>query len=245
MSSHAEILPPPRLGLLSSVAIYAGGTTLLYAATRLLIPFLVQKARLEPIVAWFIAAGTGVFLPLILVATFLLLNEPRRSFHGLDARLWLRHMSGHDWVWVVAGAGVIVFVSAPLIAVLAHVYGRAGFTPNYLAFQPLTPGRYWILAAWLPFFAINMLGEAFVWHSVMLPRQVQSFGERAWLVSGLGWGLFHLALPWQIVLSIAPTLLVIPYTIQRTGNVWPGVLLHVLVNGSGFLAVAFGIGPAT
>ena len=244
MSSHAETPAPPRLGLLGSLAMYGCGAALLYAAIRFLIPLTLENTHLEPIVAWFIVAGAGVFLPLSLVATFVLLTESRWNFASLRARLWLRRMSCPDWGWTLAGALVIIVLSGPLIAHLARAYGRSRFTPDFLGLEPLTSGRYWILAAWLPFFVVNMLAEAFVWHSVMLPRQVQSFGGMAWLISGLGWGLFHIALPWQILLSLAPTLFVIPYVIQRRENVWTGVVLHVIVNAPGFLAVTLGVGPA-
>jgi hypothetical protein len=231
---------PPGLGVAGSLAMYGCGAALLYAATRFLIPFIVDHTHVEPIVAWFLGAGGAVFLPLIIIAVLLLLAERCRGVIALERRLWLRRMTLADWVWTVTGSIAIVSLSVPTIAVLAHRYGTSAFIPDFLSFEPLTSGRYWILAAWLPFFGLNILGEAFVWHSVMLPRQVQSFGWSAWCISGVGWGLFHVALPWQILLSLAPTLFIIPYLVQRRANTWIGVALHVLVNGSGFLAVALG-----
>jgi hypothetical protein len=153
---------PPGLGVAGSLAMYGCGAALLYTATRLLIPFIVYHSRVEPIVAWFIAAGAGVFLPLIAIALLLLLTERYRGVIALEGRLWLRRMTLADWGWTFAGTIAIVVLSAPTIAVLAHRYGKSGFIPEFLSFEPLTSGRYWILAAWLPFFGLNMLGEAFV-----------------------------------------------------------------------------------
>ena len=228
---------PPGLGVAGSLAMYACGAALLYAATRLLIPFIVHHTHVEPIVAWFIGAGAAVFLPLITIAVLLLLAEGHRGVVALERRLWLRRMTLADCGWTVTGSVAILVLSAPVIAVLVHNYGEKSFTPDFLSFDPLTSGRCWILAAWLPFFGLNMLGEAFVWHSVMLPRQVQSFGGSAWFISGVGWGLFHVALPWQILLSLAPTLFIIPYLVQHRANIWIGVVLHALVNAPGFVAV--------
>ena len=225
--------------------MYGFGAALLYVATRFLIPLIRQTTQVEAVIAWFIAAGVGVFLPLVAAAVFLLATEGHRKVGALAARLWLRSISRTDSVWLFAGAAVIIILSAPLVAVLVHTYGRNAFTPDFLAFEPLSKGRYWILVAWLPFFAVNMLGEAFVWHSVMLPRQVQTFGRSAWLINGLGWGIFHVALPWQILVSLVPTVFVIPFVVQRQTNVWIGVVLHVLVNASGFLGVALGLASAT
>lgn len=232
---------PPPLGFFGSLSIYAMGALLLYAATRLAIPLIVEKTGFEPIVAWFIAAGIGVFTPLAGLGASLVAMEPRHDEKSwLWRRLWLRSMTRGDWLQALAGAVAIAVSTAPLVAVLAHVYGIAGYTPRFLTFNPLTPDRMWILGAWAPFFLINMLGEAFIWHAVMLPRQVRSFGNWAWLVSGAGWALFHVALPWQILATLAPTILIIPFLVQRYKNVWIGIVLHVFVNGSGFLAVAFG-----
>jgi hypothetical protein len=237
-----ETMKIKPLGLKQSAAIYCVGAALLYLATRIVIPWLVEQHRLEPVVAWFIAAAFGVFMPLVVIGALLIWREPPQPVSGwLTRRLWLRPMLREDWLWTLAGASAIAFLSAPMIALFVHLYGRAGFTPSFLAFEPLGHGRMWILAVWLPFFLVNMLGEAFIWHAVMLPRQVRSFGKWAWLLSGFGWAMFHVALPWQILVSLIPTIFVIPYLIQRRANLWIGVVLHVFVNGPGFIAVAFGV----
>jgi len=233
---------PPGLGLSGSLLIYGVGAVLLYIATRFLIRLIVLQTGIEPVIAWFIAAGVAVFLPLILIATLMLAIERGRGYQHIVDRLWIRQMSGTDWRWTLTGVAVIALTSTPLVAVLTHLYGKRGFIPPFLAFEPLTSERYWILAVWLPFFALNMLGEAFVWHAVMLPRQVESFGKSAWVVSGAGWMLFHLALPWQRLLSLTPTMFVIPYLVQRRRSIWIGVILHAFVNGPGFIAIAFGFG---
>ena len=110
-----------------------------------------------------------------------------------------------------------------------------------LAMEPLAPGRYWILAAWLPFFAVNILGEEVLWHGLLLPRQETAFGRRAWLVSGLGWLVFHVPFGPVILLTLWPTVFIIPYAVQRRQNTWIGVVVHAGLNGPGFLAVAFGL----
>ena len=235
-------LQPPPLGLTGSLAIYGLGAALLYVATRILIPSIVRHTGVEPVVAWFIAAGCAVFLPLIVVASLLLAAEQGTRSQPIGDRLWIHRLSPEDWRSTLGGAVVIALLSTPLVIFLIYAYGKDAFTPAFLAMEPLHPGRYWILAVWLPFFLVNILGEAFVWHAVMLPRQVESFGRLTWVVSGSGWMLFHIALPWQILLSLTPTMFVIPYLIQRRQNVWVGAILHSIVNGSGFIAVAFGSG---
>ena len=237
MREEAEPAPAPRMGVAASLAMYGGGAALLWVAIRFSIPWLVSMTGVEPVVAWFVAAGAGMLLPLVAAAWLILAAEGAPSWR----RLWLRPMNRGDWASMGLGALAITVLTAPILWLLLQRYGRDVLSPDFLTFNALTRERMWILAAWLPFFAINMLGEAFVWHAVMLPRQEQTFGRFAWLVSGAGWALVHIAMPWQIIVLLAPTLAVIPFVVQRRRNVWIGVALHMLVNGPGFLAVAFGL----
>ena len=79
------------------------------------------------------------------------------------------------------------------------------------------------------------------WHGLLLPRQETAFGRRAWLVSGLGWLVFHVPFGPVILLTLWPTVFIIPYAVQRRQNTWIGVVVHAGLNGPGFLAVAFGL----
>ena len=96
MSSPAETSAVPRLGLVGSFTMYGCGAALLYSAIQFLIPFFLANTHVEPIIAWFLAAGLGVFLPLIIAAAVLVQTEPRRQLATLRARLWLHPMSRPD-----------------------------------------------------------------------------------------------------------------------------------------------------
>src|SRR5206468_7202939 len=103
---------------------------------------------------------------------------------------------------------------------------RNPFRPRpFLLFKTGGPGRYWILSAWLPFFVLNIAGEEFVWRGVVLPRQEVAFGRRAWLVNGLLWLLFHAAFPWQVLVTLVPITLILPYVVQRRRSTWAGVII--------------------
>jgi len=73
-------------------------------------------------------------------------------------------------------------------------------------FEPLTPERTWLLAIWLPFWVLNIMGEEILWRGVLLARQEQTFGRWAWLVNSGGWLLFHLAFGWQLLVVLLPIL---------------------------------------
>jgi hypothetical protein len=150
-------------------------------------------------------------------------------------------MDRGDWLWGLAALGLIVLLTGSTLAILRAVNPEVRLHPSFLSMEPLGPGRLWVLAAWAPFFAVNILGEEALWHGVLLPRQEVAFGRRAWLVSGLGWLLFHIPFGPVILLTLWPTVFIIPYVVQRRQNTWTGVVVHAGLNGPGFLAVAFGL----
>ena len=74
-----------------------------------------------------------------------------------------------------------------------------------------------------------------MWRGVVLRGQEAAFEAQAWLVNGIGWLLLHAAFPWQVLVTLAPTTLILPYIVQRRGNTWIGVVIHAGLNGPGFL----------
>jgi membrane protease YdiL (CAAX protease family) len=195
---------------------------------------------MEPVACWFLIGGVVVLLPLLLAAALLLRQENIPRERLWQERMRFRCMTGRDWTWALGGLLVIWLSSGALMVVLKVFFGQQDLQPAFLVFEPLGPGRYWILAAWLPFVALNIMGEEILWHGVLLPRQESAFGRHAWLVNGIGWLLFHLPFGWQIVITLCPTVFIIPFAVQRRQNSWIGVVMHAGLNGPGFLIVAFG-----
>ena len=189
---------------------------------------------------WFLAAGIFLFGPLLLMAAVLLRRERQRK-RSLSARLWLRPMNGRDWLWAVGGLVAVAVLTAGIGTLLLMFQSSKELHPSFMAFEPLGPGRYWILGAWIPFFVLNIVGEEFVWRGVALPRQEVVFGRRAWLVNGILWLLFHAAFPWQVLLTLVPITLILPYVVQRRRNTAAGLVIHAGFGATGFLALAFGL----
>jgi membrane protease YdiL (CAAX protease family) len=59
--------------------------------------------------------------------------------------------------------------------------------------EPLGPAQRYILALWLPFFFLNIVGEELWWRGFIQPRQEPVFGHRTWIVQGLLHGAFHVS----------------------------------------------------
>jgi membrane protease YdiL (CAAX protease family) len=232
----------PTMGLGVSAALFGGAGILLYVATHGLIPVLSRVTGAEPIVLWFLVGGLGVFAPMLLVALILLRREGALTRPGVwTERLRFRPMTAGDWLWGLGALMVFGGFMAALMAGVRALFGEVHLQPPFMSLEPLTPGRFWILAAWVPFWVLNIMGEEIAWRGVILPRQEAAFGRHAWLVQGMGWLLFHLAFGWQIMLMAFPLIFLLPYVVQRRQNSWVGVLMHAGLNGPGFIAVAFGL----
>jgi membrane protease YdiL (CAAX protease family) len=233
----ADALRP--FGLLKTALLFTAAALLLWFVTHALIPRFALRTGWEPVLLWFLLGGFGVFLPLIATGFVLLQKEPRRAWRE---RLRWRRLTPNDWLWTVGGLVVIGLLSALSLAALTMFSsGPVQLHPSFMHMDPLTPDRYWLLAAWLPFWILNILGEEFLWRGVILPRQEVALGRWAWIANGAGWLLFHLAFGPVILVTLWPITFIVPYVVQRTKNSATGVVIHAAVNGPGFLAVAFGM----
>ena len=149
-------------------------------------------------------------------------------------------MTGKDWK--ITG---ITFLAAGLLSFLimqglTYLLGEFSTQPPFMTFEPLTPGRYWYLLVWLPYWFLNILGEEFLWRGVMLPRQEVAWGKSAYFWHGLGWLIFHIPFGWGLIATMLPLLILLPRAVQKQQNSWIGVILHAVINGPAFIAIALG-----
>ena len=144
-------------------------------------------------------------------------------------------------IWCIVGLVLVGVFSMIIMKGLEFMIGKFDHSPAFMSFEPLTKGRYWLLLVWVPYWILNILGEEFLWRGVMLPRQEVAFGKHAWLIHGFGWGLFHIAFGWQLLITLIPLIFIQSYIVQRTKNSWIGVIMHGGLNGPSFIAICFGL----
>jgi membrane protease YdiL (CAAX protease family) len=231
-----------KLDITGSLVIYISAALLLFAVTHWLIPYMAERTGLEPVLCWFIAGGLAVFLPLIITGIIILKSEgypiSRQTFTG---RLRFRPIHLGELVWMALALAGVAILSALAMKLVVFFAGEFDPSPPFMRFEPLTRGRYWILLAWFPYWILNILGEEFLWRGVMLPRQEAALGKNAWLFHALGWGIFHIAFGWQLLITLLPLLFILSYLVQRTRNSWMGVILHATLNGPAFIAISLGL----
>jgi len=239
MESKIEI---KKLGFLGSFAIYVPAAILMYCMTKYLIPYLSRITGQETILFWFIVAGLGIFTPLIITAVLILKAEGYEiSKSTWIGRLRFRKMTQTDLIWSIVGLVLVGVFSGIIMKGLELIIGKFDHSPAFMSFEPLTKGRYWLLLIWAPYWILNILGEEFLWRGVMLPRQEVAFGKHTWLIHGFGWGIFHIAFGWQLLITLIPLIFIQSFIIQRTKNSWIGVIMHGGLNGPSFIAICFGL----
>ncbi len=230
------------IGLLQSILIFGIISVIFFLETHFLIPFLTKQTGLETIIFWFIVAALGMFLPLLVLAYIMLKREGRAI--GKDTwknRMRFRKMDKGDWLWCIGSFIAIGILSFAIMKGLEAILGKVDNQPPFMAFEPLTPGRYWILLLWFPYWLFNIMGEEILWRGVILPGQETVFKKNTWLIHGACWGIFHIAFGWQLLLTLLPLLFIQSYAVQRRKNSWIGVVLHAGINGPSFIAISFGL----
>ncbi len=231
-----------KLGFWGSFAIYVPAAILMFCLTKYLIPYLSKITGQETILFWFIVAGLGIFLPLIITGLILLKAEGFRfSKNTWIERLRFRKITKRDILWSIAGLILVGLFSGLIMKGLELLIGEFDHSPSFMSFEPLEKGRYWLLLIWFPYWILNILGEEFFWRGVMLPRQELAFGKYTWIIHGFGWGLFHIAFGWQLLITLIPLIFIQSYLVQQTKNSWIGVIMHGGLNGPSFIAICFGL----
>lgn len=148
------------MGLVQSLLIFSSAAVLMYVMTHFLIPFLSVTTGIEIIFFWFLVGGLGIFLPLIITAYFILKSEG----YKLNKELWIERLrfkkiGKRDVKFVSIGIVLTLVLTFAIMTAIESIFGKFDTSPSFMKFEPLSSGRYWLLAVWLPYWVLNIMGE--------------------------------------------------------------------------------------
>lgn len=193
-------------------------------------------------VPWFLT-GTLVFAPLLAYAVIRAKFEGNGDYSSILSSLGLRKLTPRDWSFVALGL-LVVFLGTGLVlgvsAAMSHYFGARPIstTPWFISITPFVGVERWLLTIWLAMFLFNILGEEFLWRGYLQNRME---GRFRWQKNAIFWTIFHIPFGLDLMLMLAPCLIVVPFAFEKTRNTWVGVLIHGLYNGPIFVLVALGI----
>jgi membrane protease YdiL (CAAX protease family) len=230
------------MGLALTFVYFGVPTLLLFFATYLCIPLLHRLTGLLPVVCWYICGGTLVFLPIFIAAFYF---YKRDGYPWQFKTLWIRFRL-NNFSFKVFAISILSIVIISALTYLILEVGKRFFinyspSPSFLTMKPIGPGEMWILLAWLPLFFFNILGEAFYWRGYIFPRQELAFGRYTWIWHGLFWLMFHLPFGINLLITLMPIIFITSYAVQKTKSTWTDIVIHAVINGTGFILVAFGV----
>ena len=240
MNDKTKHLKPMKT--VESFVIFIGFSFALYVFTKWFIPIKKEALGCETVIAWFIIGVFGIFIPMFILSAYMLYKEGYHFYEFGDIwekRLRFKKLSKKDWCYTLTGLIFIGVLTEIIVQILEWQHIK--IEPAFMKFDPLTPGRYWILFVWIPFFFCNIMGEEIFWRGVIMPRQQLCFGEYTWIIHGFGWFLFHISFGLPVLITTIPILFIQPCIAQKTNNSWPGVIIHATLNGPAFLAISFGL----
>ncbi len=209
------------------------------------VPYVASIGRLGTYAAWVIVGTFFLFVPLFLLALYLLKKDNYRlDWHTIASRLRISKPNKTDWQWIFFGLFTAVVLIGGIIALLVvlplniDVSRLKEISP--IETQPLI-GRERFIFLLLPvFFFFNYVGEEILWRGYILPRQEVALGQHAWVINGVLHGVFHLSFGILTLVVTLPFLLLIPFVVYKTKNTTTAIILHALVGAPMQIFVSLG-----
>ncbi len=224
-----------RQQLLLDCILFGIPTILLFICTKLVIPFVNLHYNISLIYCWYLFSSILVFIPMFITALYF---KPRGLTFLSSFRI--KGMTKRDFGYSLFGIIGISVLTMLLLKVMEKLIPGFSPQPDFMKLEP-TGTNYGILLAWLPMFFFNIIGEGIYWRGIVYPIQERHYGAYTWIIHGVFWSIFHLAFGLKLMIILFPILFIIPFVIQQTKNTTNDIIIHAMINGVGFISIAFGI----
>ena len=139
-----------------------------------------------------------------------------------------------NWTESLKGLGLLMLGSGIIFGILKLIYSlndwELDLDPVFLKSQSFAPSQWYIVLLWMFFFFFNIVGEEILWRGYILYGMEEDF-KYSYLINSALWTVFHIAFGFKMVIMLIPTMLVVPYYVQKTENTLTGIFLHGVFNG--------------
>lgn len=184
--------------------------------------------------ALILALTGGLIWQAVLVVALVGAEQRTLRWSPIRDALWLRsprspktgRVGGRLWLVVVPF--IVLFAAGEAIPAVSHPDDREfGVILESEAGQAFFSGNWgWFALVVVMFLFNTVLGEELLFRGYLLPRMQKAFGERAWLMNGFLFGVYHLHVPWVIPAAVLVDTFALSYPTQRYRSAWIGIIVH-------------------
>ncbi len=255
--SQKAVGPEGQYSLAKILGIWVAVAAPMGLLAWIVFPALKDNVSMHPGIFLWVLMIAGLMWQVILSLAILYRETGRLNLGTIRHRTWRQRPrdpktgqpSSRLWLWlipVILLAAVLEFaVSPPLDGAWTSIFPFFAEPPGYSLESLMdTPeqwvGAWYLLVLWAFQFVGNyLLGEEFLFRSVLLPRMQGVFGKWDWLANAVLFGGYHWHKPWNIPSSIMSGI-IYAYPSRRFRSAWFGLIVHA-ADGLFFLFITLGL----
>lgn len=223
------------------LGIWAIVTLPMVLLTWVVAPAIIPYSPLHPGITFWLLMIAGMAWQFVVALAILYRELGTLRWSAVRERLWLQTPrdpvtdqpnAGLYWLllplMIYDGVVAMVFagyLDAPMAWLFPNLHPAAFMDMSQLV-NPVFRGQWWLLGLALVSFAFNyFLGEAFLWHGILLPKMQGAFGKYDWVANAVLFGLYHLHKPWALP-TVILTNLAYSWPARRFRSNWMAVAVH-------------------
>lgn len=211
----------------------------------LVAPYLSQITSVNPAVMRVCMLTLGLIWQFILVLILMKKETGNLEFKSLKKRLWLQHpinpvtkkTDKKMYLFTIPLLGLSALnslVISPKIDGFVNSLFPILTEPDSMNIDLFIEsskstlfGAWWFLGLFTIMSLLNtFLGEELLFRGVLLPRMNKVFKKYDWLVLGILFALYHVAMPWTIISTIMTTTFILSLPTKLFKSSWFGIIVH-------------------
>ena len=231
------------ISIIKSIWTFLVSFSLIYIGLYVIIPVLLSK-EIPFLIGYFIF----FYFPFVLLffMAFVLYKKEGNNWNvqNFKSRLRLKPLKMIDWIWIfgiILSFCVFNVLLTPVANRVAQIpffspaeYFPAEINPNKTFISGITwgyniSGQYWVIIVYFIGWFFNIFGEELLWRGIILPRQIEKYGSKAWIYHGIIWGFWHFYWKWNFF-TLIPLTLLLSFAVYKRKNTWIGIISHGLLN---------------
>ena len=220
------------------LGIWAVVTLPMVLLTWVALPAIMPYSPLHPGITYWLLVIVGMVWQFVVSLVIMYRELGTLRWSAIRQRTWLQ--TPRDPRTGKPSSRLYWWVLPPLFFLALVVFVLAGYldAPMAWLFPALHPvemsqlataefqGQWWLLGVVLVSLLFNyFLGEAFLWHGVLLPKMNGVFGKYDWVANAVLFGFYHLHKPWALP-SVIVSNLAYSWPAKRFRSNWMAVIVH-------------------